>query len=316
MQRQLVFIGALTAVLLLTSCGNKEQTAAGEALGATITMRDGTRVNGAVLESTPTEIKIAGSDQITRTIPTSQVKSIDYGAAPTLVPAPATQTSATTTKPKMATTQRPASAQVPAASYPSRVEPDGTVETHEHPSEAEITTKRYELEPGTQVSVRTEENIDSQTAVEGQTFAAEVTESVRDADGAVVIPRGANAQIIITSATKGGRIRGASDLQLDLKTVSIEGREYRLSTTDLQRKGEAGLGANKRTAEYSGGGAALGAIIGAIAGGGKGAAIGAGAGAGAGAVAQVATKGSAVRVPVETVLTFRLDQPLRVERAR
>ena len=78
------------------------------------------------------------------------------------------------------------------------------------------------------------------------------------------------------------------------------------------KKGNSGVGANKRTAEYTGGGAALGAIIGAIAGGGKGAAIGAGAGAGAGALTQILTKGGAIRVPIETVLTFSLDKPLRV----
>ena len=101
------------------------------------------------------------------------------------------------------------------------------------------------------------------------------------------------------------------DLVLDLNSVSIEGRSYSISTTDMARRGTSGIGANKRTAEYTGGGAALGAIIGAIAGGGKGAAIGAASGAGAGAVTQVITKGS-IKVPSETVLTFKLDQPLRV----
>ena len=46
------------------------------------------------------------------------------------------------------------------------------------------------------------------------------------------------------------------------------------STEDVQ-KGEQGIGKNKRTAEYVGGGAVLGTLLGAIAGGGKGAAIGA-----------------------------------------
>jgi outer membrane lipoprotein SlyB len=78
------------------------------------------------------------------------------------------------------------------------------------------------------------------------------------------------------------------------------------------QKGKSGMGANKRTAEYTGGGGAIGAIIGAIAGGGKGAAIGAGSGAAAGAITQVVTKGGSIKVPAETVLTFKLDGPLRV----
>jgi outer membrane lipoprotein SlyB len=67
---------------------------------------------------------------------------------------------------------------------------------------------------------------------------------------------------------------------------------------------------NKRTAEMVGGGAALGTIIGAVAGGGKGAAIGAIAGTAGGAGAQVLLKGKQVRVPAETILKFKLDQPL------
>ena len=159
--------------------------------------------------------------------------------------------------------------------------------------------------------MRNEETIDSSKAAEGQIFSAEVTKDVLDGEGNVVIPAGANAQIVIRSVSKGGKIRGASDLVLDLATVAIAGRQYPISTADLTEKGHSGLGVNRRTGEFAGGGAAIGAIIGAIAGGGKGAAIGAGAGAGAGAVTEVATKGK-IKVPVESVLTFKLDEPLRV----
>ncbi|HVX66192.1 MAG TPA: hypothetical protein VHA11_06310, partial [Bryobacteraceae bacterium] len=55
-----------------------------------------------------------------------------------------------------------------------------------------------------------------------------------------------------------------------------------------------------------------GTILGAIAGGGKGAAIGAVAGGAAGAGAQVLTRGKDVKVPAETQLTFRLDQPINL----
>jgi hypothetical protein len=171
------------------------------------------------------------------------------------------------------------------------------------------------LPVGTEISVRSEETIDSGRAAEGQTYAAEVASDVLDAAGDLVIPRGSNAQIVIRSASKGGRIRGASDLVLDLQSVSVEGQQYQLSTTDLAQRGKEGIGANRRTAEYTGGGTAIGAIIGAIAGGGKGAAIGAGSGAGAGALTQILTKGS-IRVPAETILTFKLDKPLRVVAAQ
>ena len=98
---------------------------------------------------------------------------------------------------------------------------------------------------------------------------------------------------------------------LDLESVQVNGRRYVVETQDIQ-KGETGIGNNKRTAEYVGGGAVLGTLLGAIAGGGKGAAIGAIAGAAAGGGAQVLTKGHEIRVPAETVLNFRLDAPLHL----
>jgi hypothetical protein len=175
-----------------------------------------------------------------------------------------------------------------------------------------VSTKTYQLPVGTEVSVRAEETIDSGKGSEGQTYAAEVTRDVLDADGAVVIPNGSNAKIVIKSASKGGRFTGQSDLVLDLRAVSVEGQEYLIGTSDLQKRGREGVGANQRTAIFTGGGAA----IGAIAGGGKGAAIGAASGGGAGALTQVLTKGGAIRVPAETILTFQLDRPLHVDAAR
>ncbi|HEY2013133.1 MAG TPA: hypothetical protein VGH38_06495, partial [Bryobacteraceae bacterium] len=204
----------------------------------------------------------------------------------------------------------PAPSSAPAASPAPPA--DDTHEKHYHAPIAAITTKTYRLPVGTQIPVRTEETIDSAKAAEGQTFEAEVTRDVRDDSHDVVIPRGSNARIIIRSASKGGKFHGASDLILDLDSVSVDGRQYRLSTTDLAQRGKDGVGVNKRTGIFAGGGAAVGAIIGAIAGGGKGAAIGAGSGAGAGAVGQILTQGGSVRVPVESILTFQLDRPLRV----
>jgi hypothetical protein len=61
-----------------------------------------------------------------------------------------------------------------------------------------------------------------------------------------------------------------------------------------------------------GGGALLGTLVGAIAGGRTGAAIGAAAGAVGGAAVQVITKGDRVVVPSESILTFRLERPIRI----
>jgi len=313
-----LFVTAVVlSALFLSSCAKQEGTLGAGAPQATVLMRDGTTVSGAVASSSTTEVKVTEANGTTRTIPMSQVRSIEYGEP---VPAPAASTSPGTTPPPAAAppAAAPSATAPPAqtAAKPRRAPaPDVTRVTPPRPVEAEITSKTLELPVGTELSVRTAEAIDSSKAVDGQTFAADVTSDVLDSSGDVVIPRGSNAQITIVSASKGGKITGASDLVLDLATVSVDGRAYQISTTDVEQKGKAGLGANKRTGVFTGGGAAVGAIIGAIAGGGKGAAIGAGVGAASGAAGQVLTKGS-IKIPVETVLTFKLDKPLRVTPAK
>ena len=159
---------------------------------------------------------------------------------------------------------------------------------------------------GTEIAIRTNDTINSETAREGETFSAMVAEDVRDAGGRVIIPRGSDARLMIREFDRGGAA-GTRELELDLESVRVNGRSYYVGASTQAGSEKSGLGANKRTATMTGGGAALGAIIGAIAGGGKGAAIGAITGAGAGAAAQVMTRGDKVTVPAESVLTFRLQ---------
>jgi hypothetical protein len=286
-----------TLFLVLCSCATKEA----DRPHATVTMRDGSTVAGSVVSTSASEITVAGDDKSSRTIPMNQVKSIEYDDAP-----PAAAAAAVPDQTKPAPT---APAKKPARSQAAH-------EEHYHPPQSVVSTKTYQLPVGTEISIRTEETIDSSKGSEGQTYAAEVTQDVLDADGAVVIPDGSNAKIVIKSASKGGRFTGESDLVLDLRAVSVEGQEYLIGTSDLEKRGKEGVGTNKRTAIFTGGGAAIGAIIGAVAGGGKGAAIGAASGAGAGALTQVLTKGSSIKVPAETILTFKLDRPLRVDAAK
>ncbi len=162
---------------------------------------------------------------------------------------------------------------------------------------------------GTQLAIRTNEVIDSATSAVGQQFSAVMYADVLDSSGAVVIPKGSDVELVIRSTA-------GSDLVLDIDSLVVAGQRYVVSTSDLEQKGGQGIGANRRTAEMVGGGAAVGAIIGAIVGGGKGAAIGAGVGAAGGAGVEVLTKGKEVRVPAETILNFRLDTDLRLQPAR
>jgi hypothetical protein len=161
---------------------------------------------------------------------------------------------------------------------------------------------------GTGISVRTNETIDTQDAAQSRTFSAEVSRDVLNAAGNVAIPRGSDARLVV-------RRIGDGNLALDLESVSVNGRRFLVNTNDVAA-GQEGVGANRRTGEYAGGGAVLGTLLGAIAGGGKGAAIGALAGGAAGVGAEVLTRGNRVRVPAESVLNFRLDAPMRLRPER
>ena len=71
---------------------------------------------------------------------------------------------------------------------------------------------------------------------------------------------------------------------------------------------------NRKQVVIIGGGAAIGTAIGALAGGKKGAAIGAIAGGGGSTGYVLATKGKQLKYSSETLMTFKLAEPLTVTR--
>ncbi len=172
-----------------------------------------------------------------------------------------------------------------------------------------------EAPAGTELVVRTVETIDSRNAGADQAFSAIVEREVTNTAGRVIVPEGSSAQLMIRQMSSGGAT-GSPEMALDVQSITVAGRRYLVSTSDVSLESGTGIGRNTRTARAIGGGAALGTIIGAIAGGAKGAAIGGMAGAAGGAGAQVLTRGRDVRVPAETVLTFRLDRPVTLQPER
>ena len=143
-----------------------------------------------------------------------------------------------------------------------------------------------------------------------------IVHDVIGADGGVAIPKGSNATLIVREAIDQGKVQGQSEIVLDLASVEVDGRRYELQTKDIAKVGKQGVGKNKRTLKFIGGGAALGTIIGAVAGGGAGAAIGAGAGGAAGAGLQAATRGKAVSIPSESILNFKLEEAAEIHLAQ
>jgi hypothetical protein len=165
---------------------------------------------------------------------------------------------------------------------------------------------------GQSLLVRMIDGVDSAKNHVGDVFHASL-ETDLTIGNTIVARKGTDVYGRLANAQKSGTFTGKSELQLELTRLVIDGKDYPLVSSDYTLQGK-GQGAS--TAKKVGGIAAAGAIIGAIAGGGKGAAIGAAAGGATGAGVQVLTKGAQVKVPSETLLEFRLQQPATVTPTR
>jgi hypothetical protein len=305
--RKTLLSTVLITFVCLAGCSKTSPTAAGgPGPQATVQLRDGSSFSGAVTNSSPSAITLQGATGESRTYPMTQVQSVQYAdasqaPAPIVTGMPAAAP-AVTTPPPSAPPIAPPSA--PPASQPVAAAP------------AAPRAAVRNIPAGTNLQVRNNEAISSQSAQDGQTFSGVVVEDVVDSAGRIAIPRGSNATLVVRNAAGQGKMQGRAELVVDVGSVTVGGHEYRLDTSDVEREGKQGVGVNKRTGAFAGGGAALGGIIGALAGGGKGAAIGALSGAGAGTVTQSVTRGKGAVIPSETVLSFKLETPVHIHEVR
>jgi hypothetical protein len=160
---------------------------------------------------------------------------------------------------------------------------------------------------GSDILVRADETIDSRTADEGRIYAGTVDQDILDTAGNVAVRKGSRAELLVRE------VEPKKELVLDLQALIVNGRRHFVNAGDYdamqQRKG---IGKNWRTAKMVGGGTIFGSILGALAGGGNGAAIGALSAAVGGGALQIFTRGKAVKVPAEAVLTFHLEKALNL----
>jgi len=158
---------------------------------------------------------------------------------------------------------------------------------------------------GALITVRLADSLNSSKNHAGDAFSATLDQPLV-VDGFAVAERGAHVEGKVIDMGQSGK-----DLSLQLiKLHTSDGQDVAIATERITREGSADTG--KQTGEKVGAGAVLGAVIGAIAGGGKGAAIGAGTGGAAGGGVAAATHRKPAQLPVETRLTFRLAQPVKL----
>lgn len=161
---------------------------------------------------------------------------------------------------------------------------------------------------GTPVVVRTAAALSTKDAKDGEGFRATL-EKPLVVDGVTIAARGAEVEGVVVESDPGGRVKGVAQIGIALRSLQTAAGKVEIQTGAHVAEAKSSVKKDvTRGAIMTG----VGAAIGAIAGGGKGAAVGAGVGAGAGTATAVATRGEPAVIPAESVLTFRLKQPVTV----
>jgi len=166
---------------------------------------------------------------------------------------------------------------------------------------------------GTLINVRLGETLSTERSRQGDSFMATLDEPLV-VDGLVIAEKGARANGRVVDLVEAGRVKGLAHLSLELASVRLsDGQKIELRTARFEKEGPS---SKTEDTQKVGIGAVIGAAIGAIAGGGKGAAIGAAGGGAAGGGVVAATRGKPAMVPVETKISFRVEQPVTITEKR
>lgn len=172
---------------------------------------------------------------------------------------------------------------------------------------------RLVLPAGAWVSIRLNQGLSSNHNQAGDTFTATLAEPLI-ADGMVVARRGQTVMGRVVSTTKAGRIKGTSQLAIEVVELGlVDGQNVPVRTQFVETVGGPSKG---RDAQAIGATTALGTVIGGAAGGGSGAGIGALAGAGASAIGVLITRGRSVEIHPEELVKFRTVAPLEIDTQR
>jgi hypothetical protein len=239
----------------------------------------------------------------------------ETASAPPQAPAPApvasappAPTPAPVAAPVVITTPEPAPAPRPAPSPSNEARvfrPEQAAPARPPAREPSTVT----LKEGTVLAIRLGEGLSSDRNRSGDEFTGTLDQALV-VDNLVVAERGARVEGRVVESQLAGRVKGLAHMSIELTRLhTADGQKVAIRTTAHAQDGPE---SKKEDAAKVGAGAAIGAIIGAIAGGGKGAAIGAGVGGAAGGGTVAATRGKPVVLPVESHLTFRLEQPVTI----
>ena len=200
----------------------------------------------------------------------------------------------------------------PQANYPQANYPPTNDPPANYPP-GQTVPSRLRLPAGTFVTVRVDQMLSSDKNQAGDGFSATLTRPLV-ADGVVVAQRGEILGGRVAEAQKAGRVTGVSRLAVQLTDLTlVDGQQVPIETALTSLTGPT---SKARDAGAIAGTTAAGAGVGAAAGLGVGAAIGAGAGAIVGTVGVLVTRGHPTVIYPESMLTFRLSEPITISTDR
>ena len=234
-----------------------------------------------------------------------QVVSVDKNGTTTttvVTPPAAGQTAQTIT-----TTQTP-----PASGAPVPA-PTGPTVSAVPPPPAPQVPADVTIPSGTTLAIRIDQHIGVKTSRVGDTFTGELVDPVLNpGDNSVIIPKGATLGGVVDASHRRGHFKGRSLLELRLTSLILNGKQYQLTTRELDRTKK---GKGRRSAAMIGGGAGLGMLVGGVATGGVGLLVGGLVGGGAGTAAAGLTGNGDINIPAESVVHFKLADDLVIQQA-
>jgi hypothetical protein len=141
---------------------------------------------------------------------------------------------------------------------------------------------------------------------DGRVFSSFVAQDVRNRKGDLIIPKSSEVELIV-------RRLPDNEVELDLDSVTVNGQRFGLDTAAYAMESDSNCpgAVNKRTMEYAGGNPKIGTLLTGMAGNAEGTRTVNGACIVVRGGTQLMTSGSSIAVPAESLLTFRLVQPLR-----
>jgi hypothetical protein len=188
-------------------------------------------------------------------------------------------------------------------------DPQNFPQNQSFPQPARSVPAQLTIKPGTYVTVRLNQALSSDRNQPGDAFSATLVRPIV-VDGVVVADRGQTLGGHVTEAKKAGRVEGTSKLGIQLTDLPVvDGQQVPVQTQFITRNGPTSVG---RDAAGIGVTTGVGAAIGAGVGGAGGAAVGAGAGFLVSTVGVLLTRGHPTILYPETVMTFRVEQPVTI----